>query len=167
MKCLIVAFAALVVLTACTDKERLDKLQKQNQELQAQIVKERSSVAEYDLQAKCSKDARAWFQTNWLPADKDTVLLDHTNHYNKTQNKCFAIVEYHFNTGKLASWANYMTLWDIYENSKYGEFREVHTNSIVDGKFQGDDRLDSCQVAGQQCKSVEEFNNLTRPYMSN
>jgi hypothetical protein len=168
MKYLIALVTALLALTACSDKERLDKLEKQNQELQAQILKARSSVADYDLQAKCSKDARAWFQSNWaFGGDKDTIILDHTNHYNRAQNKCFAIVEYHFNTGVRASWANYMGLWDIYENSKYGEFREAHNNTMVDGKFQAQDRVDECYVAGQTCKSVNEFNNLTRSFMSN
>jgi ribosomal protein S13 len=54
--------SALIVATGCDNGERISRLEKQNQELQAEI-KKRDAVAEYDLQAKCSKDARGWFKS--------------------------------------------------------------------------------------------------------
>ena len=66
------------VMGACDSSERIARLEKQNQALQAEISKS-STTADYDLQAKCSKDAREWFNENWS-RDKDTILLDFTNH---------------------------------------------------------------------------------------
>jgi len=66
-------------LIGCDVQDRTNKLEKQVQELQAKTSKQ-DAIAEYDLQAKCSKDARAWFNENWS-RDKDTILLDFTNHY--------------------------------------------------------------------------------------
>jgi hypothetical protein len=70
------------------------------------------SHGDHDLQAKCSKDAKTFFTEGWT-RDKDPVLLDYSNHYNKAQNKCFIYVEYHFHTGTDASWTNDIFLWDV------------------------------------------------------
>ena len=54
---------ACVVFCGC-DTARVDRLEKENAELKAKVDK--ADVArDYDLQAKCSKDARAWFNKNW------------------------------------------------------------------------------------------------------
>src|SRR5580765_997419 len=106
----------ILLLVGCDIPDRVSRLEKQAKEIQS----EKDRVADYDLQAKCSKDARVWFKENWR-SDKDTALLDFTNHYNKKQNKCFILVEYHYNSNLVAgtrgsSWTNIMTLWDLYEN---------------------------------------------------
>jgi outer membrane murein-binding lipoprotein Lpp len=156
--------AGLCALVGCSDSERLAKLEKQNQELQAQIKKQESASALYDLQAKCAKDAAAWFRTNF-PADKDTILLNQTNHYNRSMNKCFISVEYHFSTSSV-SWSNAMSLWDVQENSQYAEYREGHWNSWVGDKLQSSDRLDECYASTTKCKSIQEFNSSVHPYMN-
>jgi hypothetical protein len=108
-----------------------------------------------------SKDAKAWFNENWAATsrEKATTLLDFTNHYNTAQNKCFIVVEYHFNATN--SWFNDMRLWNVYENSEYGGFVEVHS---TDYSKDIPSRVDTCQVAGKKCKTIDEFNNLTQPY---
>src|SRR5215469_6222230 len=112
------AVVAVLLLGGC-DYDRISKLEKQNQELLAEVKKDRA-VADYDLQAKCARDSKVWFNENWR-ADKDTVLLTYSNHYNKSQNKCFIEIEYHFSVHPPPSWVNDMEIWDIYENTKYGD----------------------------------------------
>src|ERR1019366_3368203 len=92
-RCLVlIAAAVMLAAIGCDTSERIARLEKQNQELQTEL-KNRNATADYDLQAKCSKDARIWFNENWS-RDKDTILLDFSNHYNKSLNKCFIVVEY-------------------------------------------------------------------------
>jgi hypothetical protein len=88
--------AIFITLSGCDYGKRLSLLEKQNEELNVQIKKEQAT-ADYDSQAKCSKDAKLWFNENW-PRDKQTILLTYTNHYSKWQNKCFIVVEYHYRT---------------------------------------------------------------------
>ena len=98
------------LLVGCDIPDRVSHIEKQIKEMQS----EKDRMTDYDLQAKCSKDARAWFNENWS-RDKDTMLLDFTNHYNKKGNKCFIFIEYHYNSHFGApggnAWTNHMTLW--------------------------------------------------------
>ena len=52
-----------LIASGC-DTERLNKLEKENADLKSKLDRQ-SAVVNYDLQAKCSKDARAWFNENW------------------------------------------------------------------------------------------------------
>jgi hypothetical protein len=165
---LLIGLGILVsVAPGCDTSERITRLEKQNQELQEKLKKE-NTVAEYDLQSKCSKDAKVWFNEN-SSRDKDTLLLTFTNHYNKKQNKCFILVEYHYNSKFAApgesSWSNLMTLWDIYENSKYGDFAENHY-TYYKPKVSFQDEVITCEVLSQKCKTGEEFNNAVRPFLN-
>ena len=153
--------------TACDNSERIAKLEKQNQELQEKVHKE-SRVADYDLASKCSKDARVWFNENWS-RDKDTLLLDFTNHYNKKVNKCFIFVEYHYNPHFISaggnSWTNHMAVYDVYENDKIGEFGENHYIRYMPQASSSDEVI-MCEMNGEKCKNIGEFNNLARPYLN-
>jgi len=86
--------------------ERIGKLEKQ---LLAE-VKKNNSYRDYDLQAKCGNDSRIWFDEHGQ-GDKDTLLLTYTNHYSKSKNKCFVMVEYHNRYNK-ELWANMLSVWD-------------------------------------------------------
>jgi hypothetical protein len=158
---------ALLVTTGCDTGERLAKLEKQNQELLAEVKKGQAS-ADFDLQGKCSKDARTWFNETWS-RDKDTILLDFSNHYNKKENKCFILVEYHYKNHFEApggsAWTNHMTLWDVYENTKYSDFAENHY-TVFKPKVSSSDEMILCETLSAKCKTVDEFNNFTRPYMN-
>jgi hypothetical protein len=96
MKSALRLFAAsiLVIFASCDHEARLTNLENDNQDLQAEIGKNAKNP-DFDLQSKCARDARTWFNDTWS-RDKDTILLDHTNHYNKRSNQCFILVEYHF-----------------------------------------------------------------------
>lgn len=155
---------ALFFATGCDHEERIARLEKQSKEMQS----DRDRVAVYDLQAKCSKDSQKWFKENW-PSDKDTALLTFVNHYNKKANQCFVFVEYHYNS-KLAgpdgtSWSNSMSLWNLYENDKFGDFSENHY-TYFKPKLSTTDEVIMCEVSGNKCKSMTEFNNLVAPYMN-
>lgn len=153
----------LVFLAGC-DSERIARLEKQNQELQAQIQKQHAAE-NLESQAKCSRDSKIWFNENWQ-RDQDTILLDYTNHYNKEMNKCFILVEYHYSLkDKRGSWVNDMSLWDVYENSKYGQFSESHR---VLEDFKTADSVISCAPpSGGKCSAMHEFNDQIRTYLNN
>jgi hypothetical protein len=142
------------------------KTRKGNTDLKAKIDRQ-SAAVNYDLQAKCSKDARVWFNENWS-RDKNTIYLDFTNHYNAEHNKCFILVEYHYKTLLLdaSEWTNDVTLMDVYENAKYGEFAENHFTHFKT-TITNTDEVITCEVQGTKCKTSDEFNHLVQPYMNN
>jgi hypothetical protein len=163
----ITAFGTVLLMAmGCGQDEKIATLEKQNQELKAQVEKSHAT-ADYDLQAKCSKDARAWFNENWA-STKDAILLDFTNHYNKSLNKCFILVEYHYSNSfaGTSGWTNNMSLWDVYENSKYATFAENHT-TYFKPTVHTEQSVVICELLGKKCMNIGEFNDATLPYMSN
>ncbi|SRR5258708_18267163 len=158
----------VLLLTGCDSPDRVSRLEKENQELKAQMVKDHaaaSATANLDLQAKCSKDGTAWFSEHW-PADKDTIILRNHNHYNASLNKCFVLVEYHYKMDHNGSWTNDMSLWDVYENSQYGSFAENHLEQFKP-EFKITNEVITCDFGQNKCKGLEEFNGLVRPYLNN
>lgn len=150
--------------TACDIPDRISNLEKQNRELQEEVNKRQAAV-DFDLQAKCSRDSKEWFKENFA-SDKDTMYLRYENHYNKSLNKCFISVEWHYTMGAAGSWMNDMTVWDVYENTRYGNFSEHHQ---IDYKSSEgvQDKVYACSVLNQKCKALGEFSDLVRPYMNN
>lgn len=149
-----------ILLVGC--EERISKLEKQNQELLAD-VKKNHAAADYDLQAKCSRDSKVWFNETWRP-EKSTLLLTYTNHYNKKLNKCFILVQFHYSLTGL-SWVNHEALWDVYENNEYGDVSVTHM-IYEKPDFRDDERVGQCKVYGSECKTLDGFNNLVRPYVN-
>ena len=155
---------ACCILIAGCDNDRIAKLEKGNADLKAKVERQ-SAAVEYDLQARCAKDARAWFNLNWTPRDKNTTYLDYTNHYNSKLNACFIMIGYNFELPQSSNWHNTSSLWNVYENEKYGEFGEGH---YYDYLKPGEERsrIVDCTVTGTKCNSQQEFNNLVRQYMN-
>jgi hypothetical protein len=165
-------WALIGLLTCCSllagcDADRISKLEKENAELRSKVEKQNVAL-QYDLQAKCSKDASLFFNGNWSH-EKDTTFLDFTNHYDSKLNKCFILSEYHFNSHLAGpdgtSWSNVTSLFDVYENSKYGEFEENHY-TYFKPQIRNTDEVIMCEVTGTKCKTIDEFDNLIRPYMN-
>jgi hypothetical protein len=154
---------ALLPMLGC-DADKIARLEKDNADLKAQVAKQ-SAAADLDLQAKCSKDARAWFNLNFMPRDNNTTYLDYTNHYNKKINACFIVVETHFNLPPTSNWHSVLALWNVYENNQHGKFDEGH---YYDFTNPGKDtfRVNDCLVYGTKCNSEDEFNKLVWSYMS-
>lgn len=153
---------SLSIPDGCDHEDRLKRLEKDNQDLKAQVSKDQA-VTDYDLQAKCSRDAKAWFNGTWS-RDKDTVLLTYTNHYNKALNKCYIWVEYHYRVDKNGSWYKDLLLTDVYENSTFGNFSESHL--VFGGKVLNPDVI-MCEMWNKECKTGEEFNNFAATYLTN
>jgi hypothetical protein len=157
---------AIVLIPCGCDSEQISKLEKQNHELQAQLQKQQA--ADLDLQAKCARDSRTFFAEGW-GRNKDTILLNYSNHYNKKQNKCFIIVEHHYNSHFAGpggdSWTNDIEVYDVYENVKYGYFAENHYTHYKPQISTNDEML-SCEMWGKKCNGIQEFNSLAAPYMN-
>ena len=153
----------LGLLVGCDHGERISRLEKSIQDIQTES-KRTAAAVDFDLQSKCARDSKTWFSGNWSP-DKDTIILNYTNHYNKAMNKCFIVVEYHYNVGKHLSWASDISLWDIYENTKVGAFGEMHMDYGMEAGVK--DRVSHCNVGQRTCKSLDEFNGLAISYMQN
>ncbi|HEY1757971.1 MAG TPA: hypothetical protein VGG72_21555 [Bryobacteraceae bacterium] len=164
---LILASALIFSTLGCDINQRLDRLEKDNQDLKSQIQKDQT-VRDYDLQAKCSKDARLWFNENWQ-RDKNTIYLEFTNHYDKRFNTCMIEVEFHFNMPDSPQqhwWVNDMSVWNIYENLKLADFSEDH---ITDPTFTTAPRneVTACESGGNKCTSLDQFNSMSNSYLSN
>lgn len=147
----------------CGQDQKIANLEKQNQELKAEVEKSRPTI-DYNLQEKCSKDAKNWFNENWQ-ADKNTKLLQFTNHYNKTLNECLILVERHYSVDKNA-WTNDTTLWNVYENDKYGSFA-ANTTTYFKPEFHTETEVITCELSDNKCKNIEEFSALVHPYLNN
>ena len=165
MKALLLVLCCVMIVGCDTD--RLAKLEKENADLKAKVEK-RDAAVNYELQARCSKDARTWFNGNWS-RDKDTVLLDFTNHYDAKLNKCFILVEYHYSStfhpldGN--AWVNDLTLTDVYENAKYASFSERHVTNMQPTVSVGNEVV-TCEAFGKNCKTSDEFYKLIGTYMN-
>jgi len=156
----------LLLVIGCDTGERISRLEKQTADLKAEVDRDQAA-RDFDLQAKCAKDARVWFIENWQ-RDKDTLFLDYEDHYSKSLSSCFIDVELHTqeDTGKTGNdaWNNDISLWNVYENSKYGQFFEDH---FTDFKHPPTDNVTECDVAQQKCTSPAQFNSLASRYMAN
>jgi hypothetical protein len=156
-----------LMIVGCDVPDRESRLEKESQETKAEIEKirtARSATADYDLQEKCSKDAKAFFIEGWT-RDKNTMLLDYSNHYDKAMNKCFIAVEYHYYEGESGSWVNDIALWDVYENVKYRFFFEGHT-IFLKPEYHVEDAVVTFEFLDKKCKTIGEFNGFIRPYLN-
>lgn len=162
---------AVLILCAGCDGDRTAQLEKENAELKAKINQD-NAARNFDLKAKCSTAARAWFNGNWASSshDKDTIYLDFIDHYNAKFNRCLIIVEYHYNSHLVGprgeSWTKIINMYDVYENSQHADFSENHYIYIKPTNISNNEEVIRCDVEGRKCKTADEFNDLTRPYMS-
>lgn len=162
--------ALTMILCAGCDSGRVAELEKENARLKAQTEKDNSR--DFDMQQKCSTAARQWFNAEWAGVSRrpTTILLDYTNHYSKSTNQCMVVVEMHEKDDDKISWINEMTLWNVLENAKQGDFVEDHHISFkpnADGTSGTKDFVVLCEVDGTKCTDNAGFNKLAEPYMSN
>src|ERR1035437_4437321 len=129
--CLIIALALLA--TGCDMPDRISKLEKQNQELQAQLKsRQKQQSVNLESQAKCAKDARDYFHINWETRDPATKQQGYTNHYNKSSNKCFILIHYSDWTNKaLQDYDENYILEDVYEKTRHGVFIQNMKNFVL------------------------------------
>ena len=145
------------------DKSQKQKEVKQQQQTKGKQVKQQQQVTDLDLQAKCGKDANAWFHANWQ-RDKDTASLDYSNHYNKAVNKCFILVQFNSWLGvKNTFLAKDVIAYDVFENVEKAHINEVQN---VNGK---DDFVSlNCTIdhSKKDVKTFQDcFNQIHSAYM--
>jgi hypothetical protein len=163
MRMILAVLALCLGLSGC-DVEKANELQKQNDELKGEL-KKRDAAAQLDMQAKCAKDSKA-FVNEKFGGDKDTIMLDFTNHYNVAENKCFVMAEWHY---RIAAghddWQNDEFLYNVYENEKVGQFAKLTSMYFLGKEYKTNESINTCEVYGSKCKTQEEFNNLITPYL--
>jgi hypothetical protein len=146
----IVLLGVVVFFVGCDLPDRVSKLETE--------ASRRDAAIEYDLQAKCSKEARVWVNENWK-VDTNTMTVNFSNHYNKSLNKCFIGVESHSKTSKL-TWVLKMEIWEVQDNVQYGEYGESGEDKNTASVF-------TCEVENQKCNSFTEFDALGKKYLVN
>jgi hypothetical protein len=163
---LFVVGIVVLFMSACDNSDRFAKLEKETNEVKGELQKLKAASSNYDFQEKCSRDGKEWLRDNWSN-EKDTIFMTYSVHYNKSNNTCFIVVEHHVKSvfGETGSWSNVIGLWDVLENTKYASIQVDH---IVRFKPQYNvaENVVACDIAGKGCKSLDEFNTATRPYMS-
>jgi hypothetical protein len=152
--------AGIVLFSLGCNNERTARLEKQNQELREQLKKS-NAAAEFDMQEKCAREAKAWYQENY-PPDKDTIMQTYSNHYNRAQNKCFIFIEWNYRLGTGQSWASHMSLWDVNDNVQRADFSQNH---IVYKDLHTEDGRVYCEI-GKPCSTENEFEAFTRPFLN-
>jgi hypothetical protein len=160
---LVVNIVLVFVMAACDQPDRIATLEKQVKELQGEVTKQKAS-ADFDFQERCARDARVWFKENWS-SDKNTIVLDYINHYDKNLNHCFIQVEYHYSFGTGMSWVKDTSIWDVNENTKFGDFSETH---YIYGKpdMKDEDTVGECNVMETKCKTLDEYRRLVSSYLN-
>ena len=153
--------ALLVPLTSCYT-DRIVALEKQNKELAAKLDQQQR-VADLDLQEKCSSASLQYFKRNWSLNPKDsatTRILDYRNHYNRSLEKCFILVDWSYDIDKrVGSWSSRVSLYDVFENRQYGEAWEGYgipghpVNKVA------------CEVDGEKCNDRLEFDQKIKHYL--
>jgi hypothetical protein len=91
--------------------------------------------------------------------DKSTTFLNCMNHFNRAENACYVLVEWHSDNAPLSSTSS-TSLWNTQKNSRIGAIFENHS---PDGK----ESASPCAVNGVSCKTLDEFNKLVLPFMNN
>lgn len=164
-----ILIAVVIVLGGC-DASKISRLEKQNQELQSETRKNQAAV-DLDMQGRCARDSKQWFDEQWAHGDKDTLSLDYQNHYNKSLHKCFALVDYR--SGKRPGGRHgqsvliHKSLWNVYENNvRQAEFSSRYISYSVKTESKSQETIIDCRVDEKTCKSEDEFDNLVHPYMN-
>lgn len=119
---------SLVLLSACSYSDRIAALERQNKEMRKELDAQKN-IVDLDTQAKCSNAAKA-FYIGRFQFDKDTTVLEYSNHYNKLLGKCFIYVQWNYHAKANYPKSPYQDLFkhfylfDVYENMPNGEFGE-------------------------------------------
>jgi hypothetical protein len=156
----------LSILSGCQDNERLARLEKENESLKAEL-QDKNKVRDYDLEVRCSKDAKAWFREGRF-GDKTTTMLIMNNHYQASSNQCIAFIEEHSKADPAPSWVNEMSLYNVYENERVGHYFEEHN---IDTRWNApkatEDKVVECEMLDQKCTTLDQFNAFVDRYMRN
>jgi hypothetical protein len=118
----------------------------------------------YELREKCGKDAQAWyhhyFEENVTKVPGYTLInSSFTSHYSERMNQCFAVVisltSSRDDKTKVVKFFDDRLLADVLENRDLGTFM----------KFSNMDRPMDCSVHEKNCTSLDQWQDLTKPFM--
>ena len=154
----------LCLNVGCDYSQRITRLEKDNKDLQSKVSRQEAAI-DYDLQAKCAKDSRTWFLQNWQK-DNKTLLLDYTNHYNRSRNICFILVQYNRSMGRKGEFVSKdLIAHDIYENVEHASGGTVE--HVGDPDYKDIPRC-SIENQNQTVKSFQDcFNKIWATFMTN
>jgi len=109
----------------------------------------------YELQEKCARDAREWFDRQWQDDAQPPFTVQYTNHYSQKFGTCFAVVS---RTGVLPRELLQYThfLYDVLENREIGRVNWFDKAGRVSTNV--------CFVNGKPCSSLADWNELVKPY---
>jgi hypothetical protein len=137
--------------------------------LQSEITNNQAAL-DIDMQGKCAQDSKVWFNEHRNAKDKDASFFGYTDHYNKSLNKCFILVELRWGDKPWASPFHgtiSKSLWDVHENVQHADIASAHLHYRVNNEAHEEESVGSCGVGEKSCQSEKEFDDFVRPYMNN
>lgn len=159
--------SAIVLLVVCVgvlgvllyrQTAALREQRRQVQELNAKLASV-SQATDFDLQAKCAKQASdVWKAGGW---DRKK-LATYSNHYNDKLQKCFMRID--TSTEESGADVTFETVMDAFESKGYAEFIWRVDHNSGDSKSM---RCSAILPTGEAitCTSPEEFDALVKQYM--
>jgi len=142
--------AVLALSAVACNQERLAILEKENHELTVKLQK-----ANLDLQEKCAQAAAAYIRSD--RADRDTVSLTYSNHYNLRLNHCFIQSKSSLLSNLYTQVSSYVT--DAYEGTLVANVSEI--------TLKNEAPQITCSIAGRACHSRKEFDESIKQFMEN
>jgi hypothetical protein len=152
----IVESALLFILCAGCNGDRIARLEKENQDLKARLAQK--TVSRNDDQMQCLRDTRTFFEKQYKSV-KGTTFLNYMSHFNRDENVCYMVIEWHGDNAPLGSTSS-MTLWNMQKNSRVGIF-------FANQSHDGNESVSKCTVNGISCATPDEFYKLVQPFMNN
>ena len=120
-------------------------------------AKEVTAKEAFELSERCAKFATQKFKEEFgkegckRETDGQLYCTSYSNHYNSKQNKCYILIKTHVNGGDDVS--DMRVLFDLHENKDIASLHVIKYK-IID-----------CRALNKSCKSEEEWESLTKPYM--
>lgn len=149
--------------TVSCESSRIDKLEKQNQEILSQLRRQ-ETVQDLDLQAKCAQSAKAYFaetrdEYRASPFRAEILsTLTYTDHYSKSLDKCLIRINNHQTVpGKGVAFA--IDVDDVYGRDNFATYFGLQDSQK--------DPPTVCSVNEISCNSSEDFETKLKPYMAN
>lgn len=123
-------------------------------------IREKEKAANnLDLQDKCSKESKEYFNEYLKDFDISSIYASYSNHYNSSLNKCFIQIKY--NHDEILEWTlkgntSSNIIFDVLERKAYAQFLSGNN-----------DLINYCAVQGKFCYSSKEFDSGIKSFMEN
>ena len=136
-----------------------------------QLPQKEAQVSSNSSQS-CDIVAKKYFDT-WKPVasqDLETVNLSYQNHYSQNNGSCYVLVSYNFNMKDNSDGSSSLkityTFVDVSRRDLNGNYTTVGMYSqSISAIDKNNNRLDSCNVAGTNCWTLNQFMFGVNPYL--